>query len=43
LKQKGKKEQVMPIGKDINRAWGNIKENGKTSAKESLSPQIEAV
>jgi len=26
----------MPIGKDINRAWGNIKENGKTSAKESL-------
>ena len=24
-------------GKDINRAWENIKENMKTSAKESLS------
>ena len=28
---------------DINRAWENIKENIKTSAKESRSARIEAV
>jgi len=36
LKQQGKKEQVMPIGEDINRAWENIKENITTSDKKSL-------
>jgi hypothetical protein len=34
--------EYLSDSKDINRAWNNIKENIKTSAKDSLGLQIEA-